>query len=125
MAYGALVADKVYITVVETLSYLRKAEKLLSESQREDVVTLVAEDPECGVLLRGTGGVRKVRLGREGGGKSGGFRVVYFFHDVDMPVYLLTLFAKNAKSTLSQAESNQLRVLTRTLVSEYKGDRNE
>lgn len=125
MAYSGGVADKVYITVVETPSYLRRAEKLLSESERAEVVTLVAEDPECGALLRGTGGVRKVRFAREGGGKSGGFRVVYFFHDMDMPLYLLTIFAKNTKSKLSQAETNQLRELTRALVSAYKGDRDD
>lgn len=77
------------------------------------------------MLLRGTGGVRKVRFARDGGGKSGGFRVVYFFHDLEMPLYLLTLFAKNAKSSLSQAETNQLRELTRVLVSVHKGEQDE
>jgi len=118
-------ADKVYITVVETASYLRKAEKLLSASERQDVVTTVAEEPECGVILRGTGGVRKVRMAREGGGKSGGFRVVYFFHDLEMPVYLLTVFAKNRKANLSKAERNALRELTVELVRAHKGERDE
>lgn len=86
---------------------------------------MVAEDPECGVLLRGAGGVRKVRFAREGGGKSGGYRVVYFFHDLETPLYLLTIFAKNTKSNLSQAETNQLRELTRALVSAHKEGRHE
>ena len=118
-------ADKVFITVVETPSYLRKAEKLLSQLEREEVVTTVAEDPECGVLMRGTGGVRKVRIARESGGKSGGFRVVYFFHDLDMPVYLLTVFAKSQKGNLTKAESNALRQLTNELVKAHKGERDE
>jgi hypothetical protein len=120
MAYGHEVTDKVYITVVETPTYLRRAEKLLSEEEQRDVVTLVAEDPEAGVILRGTGGVRKVRFAREGGGKSGGYRVIYFFHDLDMPVYLLTVFAKSNKANLTEAERNQLRQLTAQLVNEYK-----
>ncbi len=119
------VADKVFITVVETPTYLRKAETLLSELERHEVVTTVAEDPECGVLVRGTGGVRKVRIAREGGGKSGGFRVVYFFHDMDMPVYLLAVFAKNQKSNLTKGESNALRQLTAELVKAHRRERDE
>ncbi len=112
---------KAFITVVETPSYLRRAEKLLSEDERFGVVSLVGEDPECGVVMRGTGGVRKVRFAREGGGKSGGFRVVYFFHGLDMPLFLLTVFAKSGKSNLTAAERNQLRVLTTQLVEQYRG----
>ena len=116
-------ADKVFITVVETPSYLRKAQRLLSEKDRNDVVSLVAEDPERGVLMRGTGGVRKVRFARAGKGKSGGFRVVYFFHDIGMPLYLLTIFAKSGKSNLTAEERNQLRGLTAQLVEQYRGGR--
>ena len=117
--------DKVFITVVETPSYMRKAEKLLSEEERAEVVTLIAEDPECGVLMRGTSGVRKVRFARQGSGKSGGYRIIYFFHDLDMPVYLLTVFVKSTKSNLTQAECNQLRSLTAILVHAYKGRSHE
>ena len=62
-------------TVVETPSYLAIANKLFSEEERADIVALVAIDPECGDLIRGTGGFRKVRVARKGMGKSGGARV--------------------------------------------------
>src|SRR5262245_44930631 len=52
-------------------------------------------------LMEGTGGVRKVRFVVGGRGKSGGVRVVYYFHNEAMPVYLLTVFAKNEKANLS------------------------
>ena len=51
-------------TVVETPTYLAIANKLFSEEERADVVALVAADPECGDLIRGTGGFRKVRVAR-------------------------------------------------------------
>ena len=67
-------------TVVETPTYLAIANKLFSEEERADIVALVAADPECGDVIRGTGGFRKVRVARKGMGKSGGARVVYIWH---------------------------------------------
>jgi hypothetical protein len=64
-------------TVVETPSYIALAGKLFSEREREDIVAMVAEDPERGDVMSGTGGFRKLRVAREGMGKSGGARVVY------------------------------------------------
>ena len=66
-------------TVVETPTYLAVANKLFSEEERADIVALLAADPECGDVIRGTGGFRKVRVARKGMGKSGGARVVYIW----------------------------------------------
>src|ERR1700674_5623641 len=63
---------RVVQTVVETPTYLAIANKLFSEEERADIVALVAADPECGDLIRGTGGFRKVRVARKGMGKSVG-----------------------------------------------------
>jgi hypothetical protein len=49
-------------TVVETAEFLARSSKLMSEEQRVRVVGMLARDPECGDLMRGTGGVRKVRV---------------------------------------------------------------
>ena len=57
-------------TVVETPTYLAVANKLFSEEERADIVALVAADPECGHVIRGTGGFRKVRVARKGMGKK-------------------------------------------------------
>ena len=57
-------------TVVETPTYLAVANKLFSEEERADIVALVAADPECGDVIRGTGGFRKVRVARKGMGKK-------------------------------------------------------
>lgn len=110
-----------FLTVVETAAYLAKARRLLSDDERDAVVDLVAEDPECGVVLRGTGGVRKVRFAVEGRGKSGGLRVIYFFHNREMPAYLLTVFAKSRKSSLTESQKAALKRLTDIIVREYQG----
>lgn len=59
--------------------------------------------PTAGVVIPGAGGVGKLRWGLEGRGKRGGARVIYFYHDRDMPLFLLEAHAKNEQDNLSQA----------------------
>jgi hypothetical protein len=63
-------------TVVETPQYIKASESIFSEAERTDIVNMVATDPECGDVMEGTGGFRKVRVGRGGMGKRGGARVI-------------------------------------------------
>ena len=71
--------------------------------------------------MRGTGGVRKLRWGKGGRGKSGGVRVIYYFHDELLPLYLLTLFAKNEQANLTARERNTLATLVDTFVTTALG----
>ena len=108
-------------TVVETPTYLAVANKLFSEEERADIVALVAADPECGNVIRGTGGFRKVRVARKGMGKSGGARVVYIWRNERFPVFLITVFPKNEKENLSMAERNALRTRANSIFETYGG----
>lgn len=96
------------ITVAETPEYVRCAAKLLSAEERSEIVTYLAEHPKAGDLMQGTGGVRKLRWSRGGRGKSGGVRVIYYFHSEAMPLYLLTVFGKSERANLTPAERNEL-----------------
>lgn len=95
-------------TVAETPEYLRCAERLLSAAARAEVVEYLAARPKAGDVIPGTGGVRKLRWARGGRGKSGGVRVIYYFHSEAIPLYLLTVFGKNEKANLSKGERNEL-----------------
>jgi hypothetical protein len=106
----------VLLTVAELPEYLRAAGKLLAEADRRAVVDYLAAQPKAGDLIEGTGGVRKLRWARGGRGKSGGVRVIYYFHSDAMPLYLLTMFAKNERANLSKAERNELAGLVDVLV---------
>jgi hypothetical protein len=86
-------------TVVETPTYLAIASKLFSEEERADIVALVAADPECGDVIRGTGGFRKVRVARKGMGKSGGARVVYIWRNEGFRFFSSRFFRKMRKKT--------------------------
>lgn len=109
-------------TVAETTTYLHRAEKLLTAAERADVVSYLAAHPKAGDLIEGTGGVRKLRWARAGMGKSGGVRVIYYVHSEAMPLYLLTLFAKNERANLTKAERNELAGLVEMLVDYWLGD---
>jgi hypothetical protein len=66
------------ITVAETGEFIRKAKKLLSEDERQELVSYISAPPESGAVMEGTGGIRKLRWARQGMGKSGGVRVIFF-----------------------------------------------
>lgn len=106
--------------IAELPTYIRLAEKLLSIEERQDLINYLAEHPKSGDVMKGTGGVRKLRWRRGGQGKSGGVRVIYYFHDDLMPLYLLTLFAKGDKVNLSKGERNELADLVEALVDIWK-----
>lgn len=67
--------------------------------------------------MEGTGGIRKLRWARQGTGKIGGTRVIYFFHNEKMPLYLLTIYGKGEKDNLTAAERNELSKLVDVLIS--------
>ena len=82
------------ITVAEALPFLRQVTSLWNEDEHHAFVDYIAANPEAGDVIPDTGGVRKVRWSRAGMGKRGGARVIYFYHDNTMPLYLLLAYAK-------------------------------
>ena len=91
-------------TVVETSTFYRRADKLLSEDEHADLINWLAAHPLAGEEIVGTGGVRKMRFGALGRGKSGGVRVIYYFYDEEMPIYALLIYAKNERADLTPDE---------------------
>lgn len=107
-------------TVVELPEFLRRAKAIMSEEERAALVDYIAANPEAGVSLGS--GLRKLRIAREGGGKSGGYRTIYVFGGTHMPIFLVTVFAKNEKGNLSKAEQTAAAALSKMLLATY-GDR--
>lgn len=112
--------DDALITVIETNPFLSDCKGILSDEERADVVDMIAANPMCGVAVSGTGGIRKVRIPLGNGGKSGGARVLYFYSGADLPVFLLTIFAKNEKANISKGEANTLKAMTLALKNHYR-----
>ena len=108
-------------TIVELPEFLRKSEKLLTISQRLSIINYLAEHPASGDIVQGTGGIRKLRWSAQGRGKSGGVRVIYYYHNETMPLFLLTVFGKGEKANLSKSERNELAKFTSLLIKQYGG----
>ena len=108
------------VSVIEFAGYRRRASELLTAGQRDAVIDMVAYEPTCGNLIPGSGGLRKVRIGRDGIGKRGGTRVVYYFYNEDFPILLLALYAKNEKGDLTAAEKREFAALMREIVRQWK-----
>ena len=108
-------------TIVELPGYLRRAESLLTAEERQEFINFLAANPKAGVLIQGTGGIRKIRWSRGASGKSGGVRVIYFYHNPALPTFLLTVYGKGEKDNLTPAERNTLRAVVETLVKTYEG----
>ncbi|HET9088102.1 MAG TPA: type II toxin-antitoxin system RelE/ParE family toxin [Acidobacteriaceae bacterium] len=107
-------------TVVETPTHLKAASALFTDAERADIVAAIASDPEAGDLMPGTGGYRKRRFGRSGTGKRGGARVVYLSGSSDLPIFLITAYAKAEKGNLSKAEQNALAKMANSFFADYR-----
>ena len=102
--------DRSLHTIVETPPYLRDAAAFgLSEDERTEIVSVVAERPDWGDEIIGAGGVRKFRFAGRGKGKSGGYRITSFYAGENVPVYLLAILSKGERANFSAAEVNAFR----------------
>src|ERR1700686_3960710 len=108
------------VSVMELAGYQRRANELLTEAERDAVVDLIAFDPTCGDLITGTGGLRKVRVGRGGSGKRGGARVIYYFYNADFPLVLMALYAKNEKADLTARDKKALAANLKEITASWR-----
>ena len=108
------------ITVVELPEYIKRANKILSQNERDDLLYYLSSNPKAGNLVQETGGIRKLRWASKGKGKSGGSRAIYFYYNETIPLFLLTIFGKNEKANLSKSERNELAKLAKELVKNYE-----
>ena len=96
-------------TILFTPIFLRQAIAAgVGEDDLQDIVATIARDPLSGDLMAGTGGARKLRHAGRGKGKRGGYRTIHYFGGIDIPVFLLAIYGKDTKPTLSMSEKNEL-----------------
>lgn len=103
--------------IVETNPYLRAAKiAKVSDDEMAQIVDYIAENPDIGEIMVGSGGCRKVRFARKGKGKSGGYRIVTYYSDLNNPVFLLWIFAKNRQENLNNAQITALSKSVKELI---------
>ncbi|MCA8863709.1 MULTISPECIES: type II toxin-antitoxin system RelE/ParE family toxin [unclassified Halomonas] len=106
-------------TIVELPEFIKRASSLLKAEEKMSIVNYLAFHPQAGDIVQGTGGIRKLRWSAQGKGKSGGVRVIYYYHNGSVPLFLLTVFGKGEKANISKSERNELSKLTNLLLERY------
>jgi hypothetical protein len=112
------------ITEIVSLSgYESQVSRLLNEDERMAMEFYIASAPEAHPVIPGSGGFRKARWAQRGGGKSGGFRVVYFLLAEPGRIYMAAIYAKSRMENLSAADRNVLAKLAAQIKKAAKGER--
>ena len=108
------------MTIVELPLFQRLARDVWDNSEREAFIDFIARNPEAGDVIPETGGIRKVRWSRQGTGKRGGTRVIYFYHDTHTPIFLLLVYAKAQREDMTPDQKKQVRALAASLKQDYR-----
>jgi hypothetical protein len=92
------------VEFIETPTFTRTITVLLSDDSYAQMQMALVENPALGDLIRGGGGIRKLRFAVQGRGKSAGVRVIYYWLKDEFQIYLLLAYPKSAKDTLTDKE---------------------
>jgi len=102
---------------VETPIFTGEVRDLLGEEEYRSLQLALLFRPEQGALIKGTGGLRKIRWGAKGKGKRGGCRIIYYLDKPQDVIYLLFVYPKSAQEDLTQS---QIRILSKLVKEEFK-----
>jgi hypothetical protein len=86
---------------IETRLFTKLLPNYLSDDDYRSLQSYLLQKPDAGDLIRGSGGVRKVRWAPPGQGKSGGVRAIYYWKKTDHEIWMLTLYSKSERATIS------------------------
>jgi hypothetical protein len=100
---------------IETQTFTRLLSGLLTDDEYTGLQNDLMEDPQRGDIFRGGGGIRKLRYALPGRGKSGGVRVIYYWLRNDGQIYMLLIYPKSKKDTLTEKETALLREFVKEL----------
>ena len=101
---------------IETSEFTKQLPAHLDDQSYAALQTFLSARPDAGDIIRGSGGIRKIRWGPKGRGRRGGSRIIYYWLVAEDEIYLLTMYRKGVKEDLSPAE----RASWRKVVEEIK-----
>jgi len=103
------------VKFIETSGFSKIRENYFDDSQFNMLQLYLMDRPDAGDIIRGSGGVRKLRWGLQGQGKRGGVRVIYYWITKDDQILFLTVYAKSEASDLSQDAIKAMREIVKVL----------
>lgn len=112
----------IYVMQIKaTPKFMQLAQKNITAVALQELIDELSLYPEKGVVIQGTGGIRKIRwrTGKDNKGKSGGLRVLYYYDEPTVLVLLISLFRKSEKENIDAAEREKLKKLLPELLRSY------
>ncbi|HEU4773781.1 MAG TPA: type II toxin-antitoxin system RelE/ParE family toxin [Lysobacter sp.] len=94
---------------IETPVFTRQISEMVTDEQYAEFQHLLADSPEAGDVIKGTGGLRKIRLALDNRGKSGGARIIYYYFVNASQIALLFAYPKNVASDLTAEQKAVLK----------------
>lgn len=88
---------------IETSAFSALLEDWLSDEEYRGLQSYLIERPDAGDIIRGSGGIRKLRWAAKGKGKSGGVRLIYYWAKAPEQIYLLTMYGKSERTDIDRA----------------------
>ena len=99
-------------------SFYKDACKIFTAEELTGFMNYISDNPDVGVRIPGTTGLRKMRWRAKGSGKRGGARIIYYFRDLNMPLLLLAVYPKNHVSQLSSSRMKEIERKVEFLIEE-------
>lgn len=81
----------------------------MSDEEYREVQVALMENPEVGAVIRGSGGVRKLRWAAPGRGKRGGYRIIYYIRHARGIIWMLTMYPKNIADSIPASVLREIR----------------
>ncbi len=103
--------SKILYSFRETSWFTRQVSTLLTDEEYNKLQWRLIEFPNAGDLIKGSGGICKIRQSAKGKGTRGGARVIYYFAAKNQEIIMLDIYAKNEKENLSIAQMRELKRL--------------
>jgi hypothetical protein len=110
--------ERSLISFIEMPTFTRSRVGILSDEELDRVQAELQVNPEAGDVIQGTFGVRKIRVAHGGKGKRGGARVLYYYVDARMTIYLMRVYAKSKQVDVSPGEKRALRMVVDAILGE-------
>lgn len=108
-----------WITIIETNSFIRESRKLFDEVEINNLKSDLASYPALGDVIPGLKGIRKMRWQAQEKGTRGGARIIYFFYNEHLPLFLLDVYSKSKKQDLTSDEKKILNRFVDEILEHY------
>ena len=100
---------------IETSQFTATIDNYLNDDEYRELQNYLLENSNAGAIIRGSGGIRKLRWAARGKGKSGGIRVIYYWAPTPEHIYLLTVYGKGEQENIDAATLKRIAKLMEKL----------